>query len=480
MAISIVPRPAHVTHYGGRYDETVCPLTYRADPSLPAEGYRITLRADGGEAAYADDGGRFYAAQTLRQLRAPDGTYPCVCIEDAPRYPYRAFMVDSARHMQSVAQLKTLIEAAALLKFNRFHWHLTDDQGWRMESQSFPRLNEISAWRACDGFLNDDGVRYGGYYTREEIRGIVAFCAERQITVIPEIDMPGHMVALLAAYPDLSCTGRVTAVSTHAGIHKDVLCVGKDATFQMMTRLLDEVCDLFPGEWVHIGGDEVPPQRWQNCEDCRARMRRLGVTDPAALHSDFINRIAAYLKAKGRRAVTWNDTLKGGDLDRDVVVCNWMDKTGRCIDRANSGGLVIEEDFFHYYLDYPYGMTPLRKTYGFDPMRAGLTEIGRANVIGVETPIWTEFVRDFKQLCFMCFPRMLAVAERGWTPPQLLNGKDFAARARALLPLLQTIGITAAPPKTWDPRALGRWKGLAQHYCRVLRVAHENRGVEEA
>ena len=479
MAVSILPRPTRVTYYGGRYDEAKFPLTYQTDASLPPEGYTIVLREDSGTVRFADAHGRFYAEQTLRQLRAADGTCPCVCVEDAPRYAFRGFMVDSARHMQSIDELKMLIEAAALLKFNHFHWHLTDDQGWRMGSEAFPRLNEISAWRDCDGFLNNDGVRYGGFYTKDEIREIVAFCAARCITVIPEIDMPGHMVALLAAYPELSCTGKVEAVSTHAGIHKDVLCIGNAATFPMMTRLLDEVCELFPGELVHIGGDEVPPQRWRACERCGERMRELGITDPSALRSDLINRVAAYLKTKGRRAVTWNDTLKSGDLDRDVVVCNWMDKANRCVDWANAGGRVIEEDFFHYYLDYPYGMTPLQKTYDFDPMRAGLTETGRANILGVETPIWTEFVRDFRQLCFMCFPRMLAVAERGWTSPELLSYRDFSARAKAMLPLLRSVGITAAPPAAWNPRALRRLKGLAQHYRRVLQVAHENRDLPD-
>lgn len=479
MTTPIVPRPAQVTHYGGRYDETKHPLEYRADPSLPAEGYNITLRETGGTVTYADESGRFYASQTLRQLRKADGTLPCVNIADAPRYFYRAFMVDSARHMQSIAELKTLIEAAAFLKFNRFHWHLTDDQGWRIESRRFPRLNEISAFRACDGFLNNDGVPYGGFYTAEEIRDIVSYCAERRITVIPEIDMPGHMVALLAAYPALSCTGKVTAVSTHAGIHKDVLCVGNEETYRMMTALLDEVCELFPGEWIHIGGDEVPPQRWQKCEACRDRMRALGTEDPAVLHSDFINRIAAYLGTKGRRAVAWNDTLKGGDLDKRIVICNWMDKAGLCVERANSGGLVIEADFFHYYLDYPYGMTPLRKTYTFDPMRKGLTEAGRSNIIGVETPIWTEFIRSFDQLCFMAFPRMLAVAERGWTDSRSPDERDFSARARAVLSLLRPLGIKAAPPQEWDPHGPGRLHGMIQHYSRAKRVARENRRLPD-
>lgn len=478
MKIQWIPRPQHVTQYGGVM--TLCgDPVLRQDDSLPPEGYTVTLRGGTATLTYADDGGKYYALQTFARLRQPDGSYPCLAVEDAPQYAYRAFMVDSARHLQTVDELKAVIEAAAALRFNYFHWHLTDDQGWRIESTVFPQLNEIGSFRAEDGFGNKDGRRYGGYFTKDEIRDIVAFCAERQITVIPEVDMPGHTVALMAAFPQLSCTGKVTAVSTKIGIHKDILCAGNEETFETVFRILDEVCDLFPGELFHIGGDEAPKLRWTDCEKCKARLQAEGLSGFEQLQGYFTNRVAAYLKTKGKRAVTWNESLKSGTLDNDVVVCNWMDKANDCVRRANSGGKVIEEDFFHYYLDYPYGMTPLKKTYTFDPMRKGLTAEGRNNIIGVEAPLWTEFVRDFDRFCYMMFPRLMAVAERGWTAPALLDYKSFTERAKAMLPALAACGVTAAPAGDWDPRGLERLRSLHAHRRAVFHANRADRRTDD-
>ena len=468
MSVSILPRPKRILLLGGSRPLSHEQIEYLDDPALPPEGYALTVCEVGAQIRFADARGRFYAEQTLSQLRREDGSVPLVRIEDAPRFSYRAFMIDSVRHMQTVEEIKTYIEAAARFKFNVFHWHLCDDQGWRMESERFPRLNEIGSFRSGAGFGSDDETPYGGYYTKDEIREILAFCEARCIEVVPEIDMPGHVLAVLASYPELSCTGGPFKVETKPGIFKDILCAGKEETFNFCFGILEEVMELFPGKYLHIGGDEAPKQRWEACPDCKARMQMEGLPDGEALQGYFVNRIASFLKQHGRTPIAWNESLNSGMLSNEVVIADWMDKAHRCEAFANDGGKIILEDFFHFYLDYPYGMTPLRKTYGFDLLQSRLTETGRANVLGVETPIWTEFVADFKRLCYLCFPRMLAVAELGWSPQEALNRRSFAQRAEAQRSWLESIGIRMAPRSHWDPRGPLRLGGVAQHYKTFL------------
>ena len=468
MQHHILPQPNQLRFTGGVYRPVTAEPKAEQDASLPPEGYAVFIAENGITIRYSTPQGLFYAKQTLSQLQNADGSYPCAAIEDAPRFAYRAFMLDSARHMQTVDEIKRYIDAASRFKMNVFHWHLSDDQGFRMESERFPRLNEVGSFRRAHGFGSLDHSRYGGYYTKAEIRDIVAFCAERFIRVIPEIDLPGHTKAILASYPALSCRGVPVAVETQAGVFRDILCAGKDETFRFCCDLLDEVCALFPDEWVHIGGDEAPKHRWQACDCCKGRMAKAHLDSFEALQGDFMNRIAAHLRQKGKRAVAWNESLKSGCLDSDIIVADWMDRDKLCPARANDGGSIVAEDFFHYYLDYPYAMTPLKKVYTFNPLPEGLTEAGKQNIIGVETPLWTEFIEDFTKLSEMAFPRLLAVAERGWTQESACCYDDFLRRAEETRPLLRQLGITMDPQPDWDPKAPDRLRKLLRHYKKTL------------
>ena len=462
----IIPQPNALRFTGG-----LCPAQRPQiihDDTIAPEGYQLTIACGSILLRCSTERGRFYAAQTLQQLRNSDGFLPCCVISDAPRFSYRAFMLDSARHMQTVDEIKRLIDTAALYKLNTFHWHLSDDQGWRVESERFPLLNEIGACRPMHGFGSRNRTRYGGYYTKDEIRDVVAYCAARHITVVPEIDLPGHTKAMLAAYPALSCRGSSIQPETRAGVFRDILCAGSDETFRFCCELLDEVCELFPGTWFHIGGDEAPKHRWQQCDRCKDRMAREHLDSFEALQGDFINRLALHLRQNGKRAITWNESLNGGNLAPEIVTADWMDREHLCAARANAGGDVIMEDFFHYYLDYPYAMTPLKKTYTFDPLPEGLSETGKQHILGVETPLWTEYVEDFNHLCEMMFPRIMAVAERGWTQERLCSHADFSRRAEAHRPLLLSRGISMLPQACWDPRPPVRLRQLLRHYRQTL------------
>ena len=466
--LNIIPKPNYIAVTGAErpYSEKDI-RTVRSD-LLGDEEYYLEITKEKIEITAKTEKGFFYARQTLKQLSFLKEAVPCLYIKDKPRYPYRAFMIDSARHMQTVDEIKTYIEAAALFKFNVFHWHLCDDQGFRIESEEFPQLNAHASWRNGHGFGSKNTDRYGGYYTKAQIKEVVEFCSERFIDVIPEIDMPGHTIAILSSYPSLSCRKKEIPVETRPGVHKDIMCAGREETFDFCFKLLDEVSTLFPYEYFHIGGDEAPKDRWNECPDCQRRIREENLKDAEQLQGYFVNRIVKHMQEKGKKCIAWNESLNSGMLDKDVVVADWMDKENRSQKRANAGGKIIVEDFFSYYLDYPYGMTPLEKTYRFDPNLEGLDETGKSNVIGVETPIWTEFVEDFDRLCYMCFPRMMAVSEIGWTDAARKNYQSFEERAEKMRALLAETGVSMALRERWNPKGIDRLHDLINHYKRFL------------
>jgi hexosaminidase len=303
------------------------------------------------------------------------------------------------------------------------------------------------------GKLREEGA-YGGYFTVDEMKEIVAYCAERYITVIPEFDIPGHSSALLHAYPGLSCLGEAVEVKTAQGIYDDILCAGKDETFDVVFDILSDIIEIFPSEYIHIGGDEAPKKRWKNCPHCQERIKAEGLADEEALQGWFTNRIVEFLKSKGRKAIVWNESLRSGIVDESVTVQMWMDKKKLSVDFANNGGVMINSDFFHYYCDYPYGMTPLNKTYNYNPIDRKIKNID--TVAGVEAPIWTEYIKNFEHLCFMFFPRFTAVAETGWTKPENKNAADFQRRFRSYTALLNEIGINPAPEAEWNPNPVSR------------------------
>ncbi len=266
--------------------------------------------------------------------------------------------------------------------------------------------------------------------------------------------MPGHTRSILASYPELSCTGREISVGTKQGIYSDILCAGNDKVFDLVFDILKELMDIFPSKYIHIGGDEAPKKRWHECPKCQRRMKELGLNNEEELQGWFVKRVVEFLNANGREAIAWNESLKSGLIKDNIIIQDWMDKQGLSLDYANNGGKIIMSDFFNYYLDYPYGMTPLKKTCGYDPAVEGLNEQGKKNIFGVEATIWTEYIRDFKKMSYMCYPRAAAVAETGWTRAEIKDNDSFGERFKTLTPMLEKIGVIPAPEKDWNPNVL--------------------------
>ncbi|MBR5246833.1 MAG: family 20 glycosylhydrolase [Clostridia bacterium] len=326
-------------------------------------------------------------------------------------FEYRGFMLDSARHMQKIEEIKKLIDTLPLLKINKFHWHLTDDQGWRFESEKFPELNSAGIRPYSDFGKTYVNEPHGRVYTKDEMREIVAYCAERGIEVIPEFDIPGHTSALLSAIPYLSCTGEDVKIKTHQGIFKDVLCLAKEETYNTVIQIIDEFLEIFPGEYFHIGGDETPSKHWKSCPECQKHMKELGVENYTEYQNCFMNRIVDYLESKGRHCIVWNDSAKAGNLDKRAIIQYWKESPKPTVSFLNEGGKAILSPFSYCYFDYDYNITPLNRTYSLKADLPGLTEEGKKNIIGIEGTLWTEYVTENQQLEKLIFPRLIALSK---------------------------------------------------------------------
>jgi hexosaminidase len=343
---------------------------------------------------------------------------------------------------------------------NVFHWHLTEDQGWRIEIQQYPRLTEVGARRAgtqVGGYLSarQDDRPHGGYYSQEDLREVVEYAAERFITIVPEIEMPGHSTAALAAYPELSCRGEPIEVATRFGIHKEIFCAGKEQTFAFLEGVLDEVMAVFPGAVIHIGGDEVRKTRWKSCPDCQARMRAEGLADVGDLQDYFVRRIAAHLASKGRRAMGWNQILHD-DLAPEVICQYWALGLGEVLEHARADRDVVMSPALKTYLDYDYSLTPLRQAYAYEPIPARLEAEHHGHVLGLEAPLWTEFVPTLDRMDWQTYPRLTAYAEVGWSPGRKRDYADFRARLAPFLERLDLLGVRYAPLAEVDPGLLKR------------------------
>lgn len=432
------------------------PVNKRKTPELSQkESYRITINGEGVLIEGADAAGLYYGELTLKQLMLNyRGCLPYLYLYDEPEYLYRGFMIDSCRHFFSVEEIKKMIDAAALFKFNKFHFHLSDDQGFRVEIESFPLLTSVGSVRPSSDFGRgeNDKTPYGHYYTKNELKEIVDYCKARFIEVIPEFDFPGHTTAVIAAYPELSCKGEKIEPKTTAGIFPDILCGGNPDTYKLIYSVIDELCEIFTGEYFHIGGDEAPKTRWRECPKCKAKLNELGLHTMEELQGYMVNVFAAYLKEKGKKAICWNEGIRGGNVEYDnVTVALWKDKTDNSVKWANKGNPIIAESFTPYYADYPYGMHSLKSVYNFNPRKLkGLTSLGAASIKGVESPVWTEYVRDFEKMSYMCFPRWMAVAETGWNGNDNKNYGRFLKNAEFYSDILKNMGHNPAPKSVWD------------------------------
>ena len=407
----------------------------------------------------ADDAGEFYARQSLAQLlnaaekENGQASLQCQIIEDCPRFPYRGLHIDVSRHFFSIDFIKKQVDAMAMFKMNRLHLHLTDAAGWRMEIESWPRLTEYAAWRPeanwkawwnGDRAYVEEGTpgAYGGYYTKEELKSLVEYAAERHITVIPEIEMPGHSEEVLAAYPEVGCGGNP---ETHAD-----LCIGKEVTFKMLEDILDEVIEVFPSEYIHIGGDEAGKQAWKTCPDCRRRMKEEGLENVDELQSYMIRRIEKYVNSKGRKIIGWDEILEGG-VSKTATVMSWRGTEGG-ISAMNMGNDVIMCPGSYCYLDKaqdaPFlepesigGYLPLEKVFGYEPVETTMPQKGLDRLLGVQANLWTEYVPTESHAEHMLWPRAAAIAEIGWSPAgSKADYQDFRRRALIAMNALRDNG----------------------------------------
>ena len=416
---------------------------------LSVTGRSIFLKSPSAE-------GLFRGIQTIRQLLPPQveseggltgeaaAAVPACYITDAPRFSYRGLHLDVCRHFFTVDEVKRYLDIMALHKFNVFHWHLTDDQGWRIEIKKYPGLTVTGSQRkeTLVGHggrppFTYDGIPHGGYYTQEQAREIVKYAADRYITVIPEIEMPGHAVAAIASYPWLSCTGNKLDVQTRWGVFDDVFCAGKDTVFAFLEDVLDEVIEIFTSEYIHVGGDECPKVRWENCSACQKRIKDEGLKDEHELQSWFITRMEKYLNAHGRQIIGWDEILEGG-LAPEATVMSWRGVNGG-IEAARLGHDAIMTPTGFAYLDYYQsepageplsigGYVPLEKVYSFEPVPAELTPDEQKHILGFQGNVWTEYIATISHLEYMAFPRAFAIAETGWTPALKKDFEEFLSR----------------------------------------------------
>lgn len=445
-------------------------LTLGLKSSNP-EAYAIRIDKKGISIQGASESGVFYGLQTLRKsLSGEQGDtlrLPYVTITDEPRFAYRGTELDCARHFFPVAFIKKFIDILALHGVNRFHWHLTDDQGWRFEMKSLPELAAKASVRPHTIIgknlgLNDpanalyDDTPETGYYSQEEMKEIVRYAAERFITVIPEIDLPGHMVAALSVYPELGCTGGPYEVWTQWGISADVLCAGNPKTLDFLHKVMDEVCEVFPGKLIHIGGDESPRTRWKSCSKCQAKMKELGLKNEAQLQTYINKDIEAYLSAKGRDIIGWDETLEGGLSDKASVM-SWRGYQGG-IEAARQHHHVVMTPTSHCYIDYYQlkdparqplaigGYLPLSKVYSMEPVPAELTEEESKYIMGAQCNLWTEYVVSPDHAMYMLLPRLAAMCEVQWMQPEAKNYDDFSqSRLPALQALYRQLGYKYCP-----------------------------------
>ena len=444
--------------------------TQDANPKLGDEGYELTVTPDSVVIRAPRAAGLFYGVQSLLQLFPPEifstnavngvaWQIPCVHIEDWPRFKWRGFMLDVSRHFFNRAEVETVLDLMALHKMNTFHWHLTDDQGWRIQIKKYPRLTEVGAWRPGVGFdfpsnsttaYGPDG-RYGGYYTQDDIREVVKYAAARYITIVPEIEMPGHATAALTAYPEYSCTGGPFAPQLIAGIFDGIYDPAKEETFQFLSDVLAEVIPLFPGKYIHIGGDEVPKATWKNSPDCQALMKREGLKNEEELQSWFVRRIEKIVNADGRSMIGWSEILQGG-LPRNAAVMDWI---GGAKEAASAGHDVVmtptADCYFDFYqssnrVDEPKAATwggplTLGKMYSFDPMPANLPPELEPYILGTQGNLWTEWVPSLSHAEYMMFPRACALSEVCWSAKSTRNWDDFMRRLQVQARRFDSMGV---------------------------------------
>ena len=442
-------------------------INIAVDPSMRADAYDLTVGKKAIDIKAGSSKAVFYAMQSLRQMM-PVGVekgekmdkirIQNVWIQDEPRLAYRGTMLDVCRHFFTVDEVKTFIDMLALHKLSVFHWHLTDDQGWRIEIKKYPKLTEIGSQRKQTVIGKNtgkyDGTPYGPYFfTQEEIKDVIQYAADRYITIIPEIELPGHALAALASYPELGCTGGPYEVCQMWGVFPEVFCPGNEKTFEFWEGVLEEVAELFPGEIIHIGGDECPRDAWKKCKKCQARMKKEKLKEEGDLQNYVVHRIEEFMKTKGKRILGWDEILEG-DVSKTAIVMSWRGKKGG-IEGAKRGNEVVMVPNDYAYFDYyqakpvenePFGIggyVPVEKVYSLDPTE-GLTPEEGEKIIGVQANLWAEYITTFSHAQYMLLPRMAAIAEVGWTPVAKKDYDNFLKRAKLMTQRYEALGYNFA------------------------------------
>jgi hexosaminidase len=414
------------------------------------ESYTLSVAEKGVSVSAGTTVGLFYGLLIFGQMLPTDDSQggelaiPCLEIGDRPRFCWRGMHLDVSRHFPPAEFIKKYIDLLARHKMNVFHWHLTDDQGWRIEIKRYPLLTEVGAWRK-----EADGRVYGGFYTQQEIREIVEYARRRFITVVPEIELPGHASAALAAYPEYSCAGGPFEVATEWGVFDDVYCAGKEATFKFLEDVLTEVAELFPGQYIHIGGDECPKARWNSHELCQERMRAEGLANADELQAYFIFRIARHLRSLGKRLVGWDEILDGGAPEGATIMA-WRNAQ-KGTEAAQSGHDVVMTPMSHCYFDHYQakknepkaigGFTPLERVYSFEPAPTDLPRELTRHVLGAQGNVWTEYMPDTNHMEYMVFPRLCALSEVLWSPQESHSLADFLDRLKLHLKRLDRLHV---------------------------------------
>jgi len=447
--------------------------TNGSDPGMGGESYVLDISKRGIAVRGSSPAGVFYGVQTLLQALQPEifgretkrgvaWSAPCMHIEDSPRFKWRGMMLDVSRHFFTKQEVERMLDAMASQKMNVFHWHLTDDQGWRIEIKKYPLLTSVGAWRTNIGFKLDpkashaygpDG-RYGGFYTQDDIREVVAYAQARHIMIVPEIEMPGHACAALKAYPQLSCTGGPFTTDLPGGVFDGIYCVGNDEAFEFIQNVLSEVMDLFPSQYIHVGGDEVLTNNWQHCPKCQLRMKQEGLHEEKQLEAYFIARIEKYLRSHGRTLIGWSEISEGG-IAANAAVMDWV---GGGIQAAHSGHDVVMSPLADCYFDHyqstnqakePHaigGYLPLKQVYDFEPMPAKLEPEYQQHILGAQANVWTEYMPSIGHVQYMVFPRLCALSEVLWSPRESRDWSGFERRLPSELHRLDEMGIKYRPP----------------------------------
>ena len=430
---------------------------------IAAESYRLAISDSGVEIRSASPAGLFRSASVLAQLirlaaASRESAIPACVIEDAPRYRWRGYMLDCSRHFQPVETIRRIIDVMALYRMSVLHLHLTEDQGWRLDIPSRPELVRVGARRADSirgtGFTGRKwtaGEPHEGHYSADDIRDIVGYAAERFIEVVPEIDLPGHVSAMLAAYPHLGCTGGPYEVPFRPGIYPDVLCTGNSEIWPVLDDIVAETARLFPSKRIHFGGDEVPRNaRWKDCPKCRALREAEGLSGRHGQQSHFSRQLVRLAAKYGKTAMFWSEACDDG-FQGDVTGQFWLFGKKKAYRQLEAGRKILFSKHGGTYLDMPYGYLSLRRAYAYDPARKpGLSPDVEANILGIEGPMWTEWIPDETRLHFQSFPRTLALAERGWSDADVRHYRDFESRLRRHLPMLDSMGIGYALPENWN------------------------------